>query len=250
MIKFVSILLLNISMSMRLGSRSFLLKYAVYLIVALIWLVPLRTVVAIVNGTPVNAEGWGFVRWSSPSGTCSGTLLSNAAGQAIQNGDSGGSCFYALPSGQKVITGIQNGFWGGTFNQSSATLFRDWVHLHLRADQRGSTLATGDFDGDGYEDVAIAFPGGKAAGNRSGVVEIYRGWHGGLSQSHTLSQTKLGANETRDRFGASLAVGDFDGDGWQDLAVGAPGEAPGSDPRAGYVFMFNHGMDSVKPVWA
>ncbi|MBB6036166.1 hypothetical protein HNR73_004034 [Phytomonospora endophytica] len=38
-----------------------------------------------------------------------------------------------------------------------------------------------------------------------------------------------------DRFGASLAAGDLNGDGWDDLAVGASGEAVGGAGAAGSV---------------
>ena len=43
------------------------------------------------------------------------------------------------------------------------------------------------------------------------------------------------AAESGDRFGAALAVGDFDDDGFADLAVGAPGEDAGSTADAGTV---------------
>jgi hypothetical protein len=48
----------------------------------------------------------------------------------------------------------------------------------------------------------------------------------------------LGQNETSDHFGQAMAAGDFDGDSYTDLAVGAPGESPGDDPKSGAVFLF------------
>ncbi|WP_437590934.1 hypothetical protein [Sorangium sp. So ce1000] len=57
------------------------------------------------------------------------------------------------------------------------------------------------------------------------------------SVGHAL---ELGVNEDGDHFGASMVAADFDGDGVEDLAVGAPSEAPGPDsgPRLGAVFVY------------
>ncbi|MEA1867913.1 MAG: FG-GAP repeat protein [Thermodesulfobacteriota bacterium] len=71
--------------------------------------------------------------------------------------------------------------------------------------------------------------------------EVYEGepaTAAGLEPWQGISQAGLGANEADDYFGHVQASGDFNGDGYMDLAVGAPGEAPGSDPRSGYVFVF------------
>jgi hypothetical protein len=48
----------------------------------------------------------------------------------------------------------------------------------------------------------------------------------------------LGVSEDDDRFAAAVAAGDFDDDGRMDLAIGAPGEAQGSEPKSGVVFIF------------
>src|SRR5262249_61475552 len=52
------------------------------------------------------------------------------------------------------------------------------------------------------------------------------------------SRTGMGANEAGDRMGSALATGDFDGDGYADIAVGVPGEAPGAAPAGGSVVVF------------
>ncbi|WP_062348936.1 FG-GAP-like repeat-containing protein [Herbidospora yilanensis] len=99
-------------------------------------------------------------------------------------------------------------------------------------DMFGSALATGDFDGDGCADLAIgaseedAGPGGR---DGHGVVEILYG----LTSRRTIELPGKGA----DRFGAALAAGDLDGDGDDELAIGAPGggavyvHGQGSKPR-------------------
>jgi len=101
-------------------------------------------------------------------------------------------------------------------------------------------VAVGDFDGDGWGDVAVGATG-EAPGSdpRSGVVFVFRGTPGGIQPWQVLDQAGLGSNEADDQFGTALAAGDFNGDGLDDLAVGAPGEAPGADPSgAGFVFVF------------
>ena len=54
-----------------------------------------------------------------------------------------------------------------------------------------------------------------------------------------------GANETGDHFGASLAVGDVDGDGCADLAIGVPGEDAGAG-RVVVLFGSATGIDSTR----
>jgi hypothetical protein len=88
----------------------------------------------------------------------------------------------------------------------------------VSGDQAGTALAlVGDVDADGAEDFALGAPFNDVGGNFAGMARVYSGrtrlplhtWYGAL------------ANE---RFGSALfGAGDVDGDGHDDVLVGAPG---------------------------
>lgn len=89
-------------------------------------------------------------------------------------------------------------------------------------DRFGEALAAGDFDGNGYDDLAVAAPG-------RGIVSVLHGGPGGLLpySGYDVYQGHLGIPDTTepgDEFGAALTTGDWNGDGMSDLAIGAPGE--------------------------
>jgi hypothetical protein len=111
-------------------------------------------------------------------------------------------------------------------------------------DQFGRVLAVGNFDGNSGDDLAVGVPfedlvdNGQADG---GAVQIFFSGTGTqivtTSGSLFISQSNL-ANvsvEAGDRMGWALAVGDFDSDGRDDLAIGVPGEDVGNIVDAGLV---------------
>jgi len=119
--------------------------------------------------------------------------------------------------------------------------------VNENGDRFGESLAIGDFNGDGKDDLAVGAPGESiAAGPKSGYVFTFKGQVNGLIAWKGLDQDTMGVNEQDDQFGKSLAAGDFNGDGKDDLAVGAPREAPGSDPKSGYVFTFKGGVNGLQ----
>lgn len=104
-------------------------------------------------------------------------------------------------------------------------------------DNFGWVLDCGDFDNDNFADLVIGIPSEGA--NVSGAVGILYGSSDGLTdadQLWTLDSTGVqGVGSVGDGFGTTLAVGDFDADGFGDLAIGTPYDTVGSTVGAGAV---------------
>lgn len=181
----------------------------------------------------VNGDGFNDVIVST------GARLTYPGDPDFSGNDLGGSV-YVIPGGGHLPAGPPV-----LVSQDSY----DFVPGGDEADDRfGQTLVTGDFNGDGLADVAFGNPSESIGtlANAGSVTVLY-----GTQQSPYLRIDAVGTNyltenttgvpgdaEAGDLFGASLAVGDFNADGYADLAVGAPGESLGSTQRAGAAYVF------------
>jgi hypothetical protein len=104
-----------------------------------------------------------------------------------------------------------------------------------------TTVPQADFNGDGKGDVAFSAATAYVAGKKDAgqVIALY-GTTTGVSSAKrtTISQDTTGtpgAPETGDRFGSDTAYADFNGDGYDDLAVSSAGEDVGNDVDGGSV---------------
>jgi hypothetical protein len=136
------------------------------------------------------------------------------------------------------------------------------AHFQLGIDQAeayfGSSLATGDVDGDGFGDLLVGAPG---ANNGDGLALLYFGsdLHEGLFQP----QFQFQSDATGARLGAKVGLGDNNGDGLADVFLGGPRDNPEGLNRtffSGSLFLFHAedvlntpegvlGTDSASTTW-
>jgi hypothetical protein len=120
-----------------------------------------------------------------------------------------------------------------------------------RFDAFGTSLSAGDFNGDGFADLAVGVPGEDVGRyTQAGAINVLYGSATGLtgsgSQFFTQDTPGVGSSaEFSDYFGTALSAGDFDGDGFADLAIGAPSESIGSHGAAGAVNVLRGGATGL-----
>ena len=108
------------------------------------------------------------------------------------------------------------------------------------------TASLGDLDGDGVGDLAVGATGDDDGGDRRGAVwALFLNTNGTVKSHQKISDTQggfTGILDDTDWFGSSVAsLGDLDGDGVGDLAVGAPSDDDGDYQRGAVWILFLDG---------
>ncbi len=141
-----------------------------------------------------------------------------------------------------VLYGFRNGLRARD-NQIWTQNTRGIKDTAEESDRFGAVLAVGDFNNDLIDDLAISATGESIGSIISGAVHILYGSNTGLTArgDQLWHQGKIGltSNESGDRFGRALAVGDFNEDGTDDLAIGIPNKNVNRFSSAGAVIILN-----------
>ncbi|MCP4958646.1 MAG: hypothetical protein GY925_05175, partial [Actinomycetia bacterium] len=114
-----------------------------------------------------------------------------------------------------------------------------------------STASIGDLDDDGTVDIAIGASNDDDGGTDQGAVYVlFLNADGTVKAEQKISSVTGGLTgplDNTDNFGASVAgVGDLDGDGIPDIAVGAPSDDDGGDGRGAVYVLFLNVDGTVK----
>ncbi|QSJ17059.1 FG-GAP repeat protein [Nostoc sp. UHCC 0702] len=155
--------------------------------------------------------------------------------------------FNASPNGQSsagssyVVFGSSSGF-GANLNLSSLDGSNGFVinGIDVFGNSGTSVSSAGDMNGDGFDDLIIGAPGVSRNGQeRLGSSYVVFGSSSGMSASLNLSSLD-GSNgfvingiDAYDFSGSVSSAGDINGDGIDDLIIGALGADPNGQERAG-----------------
>ena len=156
-----------------------------------------------------------------------------------------------------VIVGAR--FWDdGEANEGGAFLFLGsasglastpaWSFSpDLTESRAGEAVAgAGDVDGDGYDDLLVGAPQWGGAPNYAGGAWLFLGSPTGPGAAADWS---VESSQAAASFGGAVAgAGDLNGDGYGDVAVGAPGH-DGDEANEGAVYVWYGSASGLSTVW-
>lgn len=153
---------------------------------------------------------------STPSPTLTGPSTESLFGMTVAAGDINGDGYADVAvgaPGRNTDDGYAAVYHGGAAGLDTSPTF---AYSSVGDAYYGRTLAIGDANNDGYDDLVVGAPHYDSL---RGAAYIHHGASTGLNES--TARELFGGTGTNDNFGSALSMGDANGDGYADLAVGA-----------------------------
>jgi len=189
----------------------------------------------------------GAVFWGSSLGAVAGSALDcshDATGDGLADLWIGAPYANGTFSGEGAAYLVPGGTKGPGTSGDLETVATAIVRGESAEAWLGASIATGNFDGGVA--VAVGAPGASGSGDTATSTGEVLVWRGGDFESEPA--LRISGEEDGDRFGEAVAFGDVDGDGFDDLLVGAPHHNP--DPnnadsafQSGALYVFRGAKD-------
>lgn len=205
-------------------------------------------------------EGWVFTYYGISGGidTVPDLIYQNQAQDAHYGCSVAGAVDVNADGFDDVIIGAFNypnpgGQSGAIFVHLGSTLGLDsnWVFMDTGSNPTGrmgySVSGAGDVNGDGFDDVIVGDPEANIPVFRTGAVHLYYGASYGIdttASGHVIFR----GTQTNQAFGFSVTgAGDVNGDGYDDIAIGAEGYSNGQQ-QEGAVFVYHGSSTGVDTI--
>jgi hypothetical protein len=179
------------------------------------------------TGSPSNAD------WTA-EGNQTEARLGAVSQTSIDSGDFDGDGYDDLIVGSRHydyladLDGIAVVWYGSDtgLGDNGTPSNADWLaHGAVAGDQLGANLTVLDYNGDSYDDALIGGLGHQVSGdNAAGMAQIWLGAEDGLSTGgpSNYADWMVEGDQASSYLGWSLSAGDTDGDGYEDMIIGAP----------------------------
>ncbi len=212
-----------------------------------------------VGATYEDGTGPGYVNiyYGTGTGLSSSIGVKLSSSLAPERSRYGGFGYRMAPAGDVDGDGNEDLVVGAPFTWSSATraavgaafIFRGsptgmgtipWSILELGDSANdgdhlyfGKSMAAADVNQDGYSDVAVAQA-------RAPMISLYLG---GATPPNSISNTRMAPPTRTSTADPALTMGDFNDDGWPDLAAGDPMQASGAKAEGNTFIFYGNGRD-------